>query len=107
MDQIVTFFNDFYQLFTVVIPSFISDAVIYMGKLVVYGLLQAKLAFLQLSFDIAGSILTDLNVNQVLQSAFDSLDSNAASIATYFMIPTVVQNIITAYATRFVVAMLS
>ena len=100
------FFTDLLFVFTDLIPQFFSDAVTYMGKLMVYGGMYLKFHGLQLSFDIANSILVDMNISHHIQTSFSIIDSNALHIANYFKIPFFIESIVTAYTTRFVMGFL-
>jgi hypothetical protein len=106
LDTIFTFFNDFIFIFTDLIPVFLADAVTYIGKLMVYAGLYIKLNTMALSFDIAGSILNDLDISSHIQDSFSYVDSQTLMIANYFKIPNFIELILTAYTTRFVMGFL-
>jgi hypothetical protein len=106
LDTIFTFFNDSIFLFTDLIPAFISDAVTYLGKLMVYAGLYIKLNTMSFSFDIATSILNDLDIANYIQDSFSYVDNQTLAIANYFKIPSFIELILTAYTTRFVMGMI-
>lgn len=106
MDFVVEFFNDFNFLLTNVIPDFINDSVVYAGKLFVYAGLYLKLSGITLSFEIAQSILNDLDISNQIEKSFNFIDSQSLMIANYFKIPAFIEILITAYTTRFVMGFL-
>lgn len=106
MDFIVEFFNDFNFLITNVIPQFFNDGVVYLGKLFVYAGLYLKLSGITLSFEIAESIMSDLDISHHIQQSFSFIDSQSLLIANYFKIPAFIEILITAYTTRFVMGFL-
>lgn len=84
----------------------------------VYGLLtdftaylikQAVLAYLALlntaipfAWGVAKSILQDLNLSALINSAWDELPSMSQDVATAFKVPEIINTAITGYVTKFV-----
>ena len=106
MDFIIEFFNDINFLLTNIIPQFLNDAVVYIGKLFVYAGLYLKLSGITLSFEIAESIMNDLDISSHIEQSFSFIDSQTLLIANYFKIPAFIEILITAYTTRFVMGFL-
>ncbi len=106
MEFVAEFFNDFVFLITDIIPQFINDGIVYLGKLFVYAGLYLKLNGITLSFEIAESILNDLDISSHIEQSFSFIDSQTLLIANYFKIPAFIEILITAYTTRFVMGFL-
>lgn len=98
------FFNNIQLFFDVGLPDLINEALVYLGKLWVYGALKAKLFFISLSIDIAQSIMVDLSIGAQIESSFNALDSKAIQVANFFRIPDFIQIVFTGAMTRFVLS---
>lgn len=107
MDQIAQFFNDVIQFYQVGIPDMLTQFLAYLGKLAFYSMLTFKLYMTQIAYEIAQQVLSDFNVTALIESGFNSLDSKTMAITNYFRIPDFIKNVIGAYATRFVLSVMS
>lgn len=102
MEAITQFFNDLVWFFDLGLPAILKQFLVYMGKLIIYSWIQTQVFMLDLAYTIASEILADMNVTALIESSFSNLDSESVAIANYMKIPDLVKNLISAYATRFV-----
>lgn len=106
MEQFGQFFNDLIYFFEVGIDDLFSQTLIYLGKLLFYSAIEAKIYFVKISFAISQEVLTDLNVHALVESSYNSLDSQTLAITNFFRIPDFIRNILGAYTTRFVMSVI-
>lgn len=63
--------------------------------------LKAKIFALSFAFDVASTIMTNLNLSQHLNSYYSMLDSNTLQYMSFFRLPDAINLLIQAYITRF------
>ena len=83
-----------YEFFTKVFAEYIKWAIV--------GWYKFKLESIIFAYDVASEILSSLNLSQVVDSAFNSLDSRVAKFVAFFRIPEALNLIFSAYTTRVV-----
>lgn len=101
-DPIFDFFNAIYEFIT---SGIYSLAVAAFKAFVEYWTLATiKGAIWSLSFawDMAKTILQDLNLSQHINSAWSAMPAAAAQALSYFRIPEVINNIATGFVMRLV-----
>lgn len=83
-----------YEFFTKVFAEYIKWAIV--------GWYKFKLQSIIFAYDVASEILSSLNLSQVVDTAFNSLDSRVSKLVTFLRIPEALNLIFSAYATRVV-----
>jgi hypothetical protein len=68
--------------------------------------LKAKIAALSFAFDVASTIMTNLNLSQHLNSYYSMLDSRTLNYMAFFRLPDALNLLIQAYITRFTLSVI-
>jgi len=94
--------NEFLEFFRFGIYDFVTKAfaAFLIWSTVEY--INFKIYIIGFAWDVAQSILSQLNISSALSAAWSSLDSSIASFATLLDIPEAINIIISARVTRFV-----
>lgn len=82
-------YNFFYQVFREITAWY------------VIWVLKAKIAMLSFAFDVASTIMTNLNLSQHLDYYYSQLDSRTLEYMAFFRLPDAINLLIQAYITRF------
>lgn len=67
---------------------------------------QLKLQALVFSYDVASNIISSLQLSDVINESFASLDSRLVAFLSFFRIPESINLILSAYTTRIVLSMI-
>lgn len=59
---------------------------------------------IHLAWDVARDILSDLGISQLIGSMFSHFDSQVLDLMLYFRVPEMINTVITAYVTRYVMS---
>ena len=97
---------DFFEYIADFISSGIYDLLTQFTAYVItqltVGAITFKIAALSFFWDVAAQILSDLEVGNYISALFGYLPSDFKPVVDYFGIPTAIQTIINAFATRYV-----
>ena len=103
------FFNTAYNYFNVVIEFLVSGIyeliVEFLSMFVIFFMtlfFMISAAMMQISWDVAKSILDTLNVSAMINSAWGQVDNELMPYLSFFRLPEAFNNILSAYATRLV-----
>jgi hypothetical protein len=86
--------NGLYQFFTEWFAAFVIWSTVAM--------LKAKLQLISFSWDVAQSVLVQLDISSFLSSAWSQMDSDVLNAITFFNIPDAINIILSASMTRYV-----
>lgn len=81
----------------------LTDFVAYLIKQAVLGYLAFMNVAIPFAWGVAKSIIQDLNLSALINSAWDDLPSSSQAIATAFKIPEIINTVITGFVTKFVI----
>lgn len=98
INDFIVFFND--------LPDK-SDA--YWERIIVWLLisyLEAKLFFLEISYEIASALIDSIGLSDAINSAWSNIPSAPRAVMTYLKIPEAINMIMSAYVTRFLLGLL-
>ena len=101
MDSIIGFFNDVVNFLNGMPDA--SDSYwerIVMWVIITY--LEAKLYMLEISYEIAGSIIQSIGLSAAINSAWSNVPGDVFSVLAYLKIPEAINMLISAFITRFV-----
>jgi len=101
-DKVIEFFNNITDF---VFNGIYQFAVEVFAQYVIWSTIatiEFKLWMIGFAWDVAQSILSQLNVFNELNAAFASLDSEVLSIISFFAIPQALSIILSAATTKFV-----
>jgi hypothetical protein len=101
MESVIEFFNYIINS----LQHFGDNTDVFWERAIVWCLityLEIKLYMMQVSYDLASSILDAINISGIIGSAFSSMDSSILGAVTYLRIPEAINIILSAMVTRFV-----
>lgn len=115
-DAIIDFFNTILRFFSD-IAGFINDLWLFIqtglyqfftewfAAFVIWStvaMLKAKLQLISFSWDVAQSVLVQLDISSFLASAWSQMDSEILNVITFFHVPDAINIILSASMTRYV-----
>lgn len=106
VNTVVSFFDLIHWWFTDGAQMMLSHFVIFIGKYMVLAAISTKIMMLSLGVSIAQSVMGDLHITQSIDAAYGALDARTVSMLAFFGVPTALQNVVTAFFTRFVLGVL-
>ena len=96
------FFNWLYNFFVVGIYDLLVDAFAYFVEISTIASLKLAILSVTFAWDVAQSILTDLNLSAFIQQAWDSFDSQTLQTIQFFKVPEAINIVMSAAVTRYV-----
>ncbi len=102
IQYVVTFFNQVYDFLGQGIYQFASDA---FAQFVIWATIQQiefKIWIVGFAWEVAKSILDQLNISDALASAYGAVNGDVASMLGFFNIPEAINIILSALVTKFV-----
>jgi len=104
--DVMTFFNELLAFKNSGLYTFVSDLLVQL-YFKLYGLvLNIKIFFMLIAWDIAKQMIVNMNISQYLSLAWGSIDSKVLNMATFFRIPESINILLSARITRYVMATL-
>lgn len=103
MESIIEFLNYVIDFTTQGIYDFFHAAATQITYYVTLWIINAKIFFATVAWEVAQSLLANFNVSQLVNSAWSSLDSQAAGYINFFGLPEAFNIIGQAYVTGFVI----
>lgn len=104
LNDIFSFLNDFKAFIHTGLYDFFVQ---WFAQFVIWSTvatLKFKIMMLTFSFDVASSILDQLNISALLDAAFSSLDSDVLNFITFLRIPEAIHIILSAKIMRYVMS---
>ncbi|WP_417784452.1 DUF2523 family protein [Terasakiella pusilla] len=101
-NDVISFFGDIKDWIYSGIYTFTVDAYAYFIKQSVKAYIGFMITAIPFAWDVAQSIMNDLNISSYLDSAWGTLDAPTRSILAYLKIPEGVNFILSSAVTRFV-----
>lgn len=95
---IVDFFND--------IRDFVNDLLVFLVGWVIIYWIEIKIASITFAWDIAGAILVNFQVSDIVNNAWSSLSPETQSAFSFFNVPEALTLIFQGFVTRFVIGFL-
>lgn len=83
---------------------FFYDAMVQLVSSIIIKMMESSVMLVKFSWDVAKQILTDLGVTQLIDHAWNSLESETLKVMKYMRIPEALDIILSARVTRFVLA---
>lgn len=102
LDQVTGFFQYIWDFFSKGIYDFVKDAFVVMTKALVYSWFQMQVFALQVAFEAAQGIVSDLGVSAAVRGYYGGLPGEVAGTMSFFGIPQCLNLIFSALSTRFV-----
>lgn len=102
LDQILLFFQWIWDFLTVGIYDFIKDGLVLLTKAAIYSWFQIQLLALEVAYEAASEILSDLGVSQAVRDRYNGLPVHVADALSFFGVPQALNIIFSALSTRFV-----
>lgn len=102
MDAFTNFFDYIQDWLNSGIYGLLTDFAAYFIKQAVLSYLALLNFAIPFAWGIAKSIIADLNLSALINSAWDDLPSSSQAIATAFKIPEVINTAVTGFVTKFV-----
>jgi hypothetical protein len=106
VDSISQFFGAIWNFLTISIPNFITNAFIYILKYLILAELSSMIFFTDVAYSVAVSFLQAVNLTDVLNVAFSSLDSDLAQTLIDIRFFDGAQLIIEAFVARYILNMM-
>ena len=102
INKVIDFFNIIIDWFNEGIYQFFVDLFAQYVIWSTIATIEFKLWFVGFAWDVAQSILSQLQVFNELNAAFGSLDSDVLSVLNFFSIPHAISILLSAATTKFV-----
>lgn len=105
METIIEFFNHILD----VIRDLPDTSDTYWERVIGWGIVlyfEVKLAAIEFAYAVASTIMSALNLSQVINMGWSALDSQTLGVLTYLRIPESINMILSAFVTRFVLDLL-
>lgn len=116
MDFLVPFFNFVLQFFDYInqsvaefteflrngIYGFVTSGISYLMIVATVGVIKFKIFMIGFAWDVAQSVIQQLNISSALNAAWGSLDSSLAAFVSLLNVPEAINVILSARVTRFV-----
>ena len=99
-------FFDYIYEFIALIPTLISDAIIYLAAQGFIFYIEAKLYAVTFAWDIAQVVIAELNISAQLQSVWGMIDSQTMNTLAFFRIPEALNLILAAFPTKLILRMM-
>jgi hypothetical protein len=106
VDSISQFFGAIWNFFTISIPNFITNAFVYILKYIILAKINSIIFFTDVSYSIAVSFLQSVNLTDILNTAFASLDSDLVQTLIDIRFFDGAQLIIEAFVARYILNMM-
>lgn len=103
MEGITNFFDFVQDWLNSGVYGVLTDFTAYLIKQAVLGYLAFMNVAIPFAWGVAKSIIQDLNISALINSAWDDLPSSSQAIATAFKIPEIINTIVTGFVTKFVI----
>ena len=91
------------ELFNALLSS-LYDLLVSITAYLIIGAMKTSIVMIMFSWDVAKQILIDLNVSQTIAASWNQLDPSTRAVFVYLRIPEVLNIILTARVTRFVLS---
>jgi hypothetical protein len=104
LNSVIDFFN---QIITFLSSGIYDFFVQWFAEFVIWSTVSAikfKIFVISVSWDVAQSVLQQLDVSSYISTAFSSLDADVFSAITFFKVPEAVHIVTSAYVTRYVMS---
>jgi hypothetical protein len=106
IDSITEFFFAIWNFLTITLPAFVMNLFAYILKYILLSKLETLIFFTEFSYTIALSFLESVNLTEVLNTAFSSLDSDLAQTLIDIRFFDGAQLIIEAFVARYILNMM-
>jgi hypothetical protein len=102
VDQIFTFFQFVWDFMSNGIYTFVRDALAVVTKALVYSWVSTQLFALDIAYEAAKGIVSDLGISSAVRSYYGGLPGEVSSALSFFGVPQALNMIFSALSTRFV-----
>lgn len=101
LDQIIAFFQFIWDFLSTGIYDFVKDGLVLLTKAAMYSWFQVQVFALEVAYEAAQSIMSDLGVAQAVRQRWGDIPADVADTLTFFGIPQALNIIFSALSTRF------
>lgn len=102
LDNFTTFLQWVWDFLTNGIYDFIKDGMVLLTKAAMYSWFQIQLFALDVAYETAQSLMSDLGVVEAVRSRWSGLPAEVANTLAFFGVPQALNIIFSALSTRFV-----
>lgn len=102
LDQVTVFFQYVWNFLSSGIYDFVKDGMVLLTKGAVYAWFQIQVFALEVSYEAAQGIVSDLGVADAVRQRYAGLPADVVSALSFFGIPQALNIIFSALSTRFV-----
>lgn len=102
LDQITSFFQYIWDFLTTGIYEFVKDGLVVLTKAAIYSYVHIQILALEVAYEAAQSIMSDLGVAQAVRQRYAGLPADVVNVLSFFGIPQALNIIFSALSTRFV-----
>lgn len=96
---------DIYEWLTVGIYDFVTQAFAYLVEWMVVSAITTKIFMAKFAWDVAKNILINVGISDLIQSYWSTIPSENMNTFTFFRLPEVVNILLQAHVTRFVLSL--
>lgn len=101
LDQILDFFQFVWDFLSSGIYDLIKDGLVVLTKAAVYSWIQVQLLALEVAYEAAQDIVTDIGVTQYVRQRYSGIPSQTAAALEFFGVPQALNILFSALSTRF------
>lgn len=101
LDQILDFFQFVWDFLSSGIYDLIKDGLVVLTKAAVYSWIQVQLLALEVAYEAAQDIVTDIGVTQYVRQRYSGIPSQTAATLEFFGVPQALNILFSALSTRF------
>lgn len=102
LDWLMEPINEFFDWLFYGIYDFFVEAFAYLVEVLTIWMVKSAIVTTQFAWDVAEQIILDIGVTQALNSAWSTIPGDTASVLAFFAIPDVVNILLSALVTRWV-----
>jgi beta-glucanase (GH16 family) len=107
MEFITTFLNDSYEFFNVGFPDWLDALITQLTTYALVATIKTKIYFATIAWEVAQTLLVNLNISSLIQSSWGAIDSTAMSYISAFRLPECLNIMVQGSITSFVIRLLA
>lgn len=101
LDQILSFFQFVWDFLSTGIYDLIKEGLVVLTKAAIYSWVQIQLLALEVAYEAAQDIVTDIGVTQFVRQRYSGIPSETAAVLEFFGVPQALNILFSALSTRF------
>lgn len=107
MEFLIEIFNNFYDYMSTSLSAFFHAVFVKITYYLTIAAIETKILFAGIAWDVAQLLLANFQISELINSAWNNIDSTIMSYMTFFRLPECINVLLQGSITSFVIRLLT